>query len=293
MRTWLLLIATILVLEGLPAAADFPVLDGDRQATIVSTAEPVGYDASAATDLAAYLKVSTGREFTVVSEDEFQPGDGSFPIYVGICQVTREVLGAELAEVDRDGFMIIVEPQRVFLTGPGNYSAFSATCRFLEDYAGVRWLIPGPLGEEVPSHDRIVVSPVHRVEEPLILSRYWSGDKHARVPEGQTEISTVDSLKIGRTWARRQGIMPRHSFHHNLASVFNPDRFYDDHPEYLRAARRQAHPPRAGLLPNLSRLDRTGYSHRGCAGGAGGLRRRPQAGELLARAGRLFQALPV
>jgi len=229
----------------LTCAADFPVLDGDRQATIVSTAEPVGYDAHAATDLAAYLKVSTGREFTVVGEDEFQPGAGLFPIYVGICQITREVLGEELAKLDRDGFMIVVEPDRVFLTGPGTFSAFSATCRFLEDYAGMRWLIPGPLGEEVPSHDRIVVSPVHRIEEPLILSRYWSGDKHARVPEGQTEINTVPSLKIGRTWARRQGIMSRYSFHHNLAIVFNPDRFYDDHPEYyaLRDGQRTRHEP--------------------------------------------------
>ncbi len=235
MRRWLLLMATILVLAALPAAADFPVLDGDRQATIVYNPEAAGYEAQAYKELAEYLKKSTGREFVAVAESDFSPATGKFPLYVGSCQIAQQVLGEELANVDRDGFMIVIEENRAFLAGPREHSTYWAVCQFLEDYVGVRWLIPGSLGEDILPQERIVIKPVRRTEQPVILSRQWSGATYA---------------PGGGLWSLRMRTHGRYQFHHNLHKIFDPDRFYDEHPEYfaMRGGKRARYPRKSGSI---------------------------------------------
>ncbi len=216
-----LLIAS--VLAATPAATtDFPVLDGSRQATIVHEREARGETVQAYKDLAAYLKRATGRDFTVVSEEEFQPKAEACPIYVGLCHGISPQDWRALDKMDRDAYLVHVTPQAVYLAGPRPWSTYWAVCQFLEDYVGVRWLIPGPLGEDVPHHDRIVVPIGRHLYTPAILSRLWSG------------------AGPGGVWSLRQRIHGRYRFHHNLLHVFDPAKYYDQHPEWypLRGGKR-------------------------------------------------------
>ncbi len=229
-------ILCLIGVAALASAADFPVLDGDRQATIVYNPEAGGSEAQAYKELAEYLKKSTGQEFATVAEGDFSLATDKFPLYVGSCQITQQVLGEELANIDRDGFMIVVEPHRVFLAGARNWSTYWAVCQFLEDYVGVRWLLPGPLGEDIPHQERIVISPVQRTEEPVILSRHWAGETYA---------------PGGGTWSLRMRVKRRYQgASHNLHKVFDPDRFYDKHPEYfaLRGGQRSRYPRGSGMI---------------------------------------------
>ena len=204
-------------------AAHFPVLDGDRQATIVYENDARDDTVRAYKDLAAYLRKSTGREFAAVAEKAFAVGAGKYPIYVGMCNALSDRDRQRLTDkMDRDAYLVRVERHATYLAGPRPWSTYWAVCQVLEDHVGVRWLIPGPLGEDVPKHDRIVVPTGERIFTPKVLSRLWSGAHY------------------GGVWSLRQRIHGRYKFHHNLIRVFDPGKFYDGHPEWypLRVGKR-------------------------------------------------------
>ncbi|NLB94257.1 MAG: DUF4838 domain-containing protein [Armatimonadetes bacterium] len=211
-------VALIGVLLGLLAApgfaAGFPVLEAGQQAVIVYEAEAETESAKAYQDLASYLKRSTGKEFKTVAEGDYRPGDG-LPIYVGRCRATEEALRGDLAGLDRDAYIVAVEPTRVMLVGSRPWSTYWAVCQFLEDYVGVRWLIPGPLGEDVPQHSTLAVPVGKKSYTPALTSRLWSGAHHAG------------------DWNLRQRIRSRDQFHHNLIRIFTPEKYWDTHPEYF------------------------------------------------------------
>ncbi len=227
-------ILCVTAITTLASAEDFPVVDGERQATIVFSQEAVnppekpwpfmiGPD-NPHKELAEYIEKTTGRRLAAVSESELKPGEAQFPIYVGNCQITQDVLGEQIEELDRDGYMIVVEPTRVFLVGPQWLSTYWAVGQFLQNYLGVRWLIPGALGEDVIPQERIVVSPTKIVETPKILSRKWYGV----VCDGSCEWSLRHRVAL---W-EYGGYPLRHRYHHNLYNIFDPDKYYDEHPEY-------------------------------------------------------------
>ncbi len=211
--TGIFLLAALMVVPAL--AADFTVVDGDQQAVIVVEKGAEGETLRARDDLAAYLKKSTGRDFEVVTERDFDPASSlAAPIYVGRCRAVKSALGADLHRLDRDAFIVAIEEDRVMLAGPTPWATYWAVCQFLEDQVGVRWLIPGPLGEDVPANERLVVPCSTQTYSPAILSRLWSGAHY------------------GGVWSLRQRIHGRYAFHHNLLRIFPPELF-DEHPEYF------------------------------------------------------------
>ncbi|MEN6303527.1 MAG: DUF4838 domain-containing protein, partial [Armatimonadia bacterium] len=204
----------LLIVLALPCfAATCPVLDGSAKATIVYPDGARDEGKQAYEDLALYLKKATGEDFTVVPESQFKPGAAT-PIYVGKCDAVREALGREVRRLDRDAYIVSVEPSRIMLVGPYGWSTYWAVCQFLEDVVGVRWLIPGPLGEDVPQCQRIAAPIGKQVYTPVMLSRLWSGAHY------------------GGPWNLRQRIHSRYNFHHNLINIFDVDKYWATHPEY-------------------------------------------------------------
>ena len=205
----------LLVVAIVPAgAASFTVLDGSQQAVIVYQKDADKEAKQAYEDLALYLKRSTGQDFKVVSERAYDAKQG-LPIYVGWTAPTNRALGTKLRRLDRDAYLVSVTPERIMLAGPTPWSTYWAVCQFLEDIVGVRWLIPGPLGEDVPHCDRVVAPVGERTYAPVMLSRLWSGAHH------------------GGVWNLRQRIHGRYNFHHNLLNIFTPKKYWDTHPEYF------------------------------------------------------------
>ncbi|MBU0608296.1 MAG: DUF4838 domain-containing protein, partial [Armatimonadetes bacterium] len=196
------------------AAASFPVLDGTGQAVIVYQKDADKEAKQAYEDLALYLKRATGKDFTVVSERDYDANQG-LPIYVGWTRATNRALGTKLRRMDRDAYLVSITPERIMLAGPEPWSTYWAVCQFLEDVVGVRWLIPGPLGEDVPQCQTILAPVGEQTYTPVILSRLWSGAHH------------------GGVWNLRQRIHGRYNFHHNLINIFDVEKYWDTHPEYF------------------------------------------------------------
>lgn len=196
-------------------AAGFPVLEGSQQAVIVYPDGAQAEAQKAYVDLCAYLKQATGKEFRAVPESVWTTMAGSLPIFVGRCAVAKKTLRRELLGLDRDAYIVSVQPRQVMLTGRSAWGSYWAVCQFLEDYVGVRWLIPGPLGEDVPHLSSLTVPVGTKTYSPVMLSRLWSGAHY------------------GGDWNLRQRIHERYNFHHNLLHIFDVQKYWETHPEYF------------------------------------------------------------
>ena len=218
-------LSLLLILLCVPATAQFVVYDGDQQATIACEAGAEAETARACQELADYLGRVTGADFEVVAEGALTDGSESV-IYVGQVAALTAADRATLATLDRDAYQVRVTDRAVHLVGPSRWSTYWAVLQFLEDHAGVRWLIPGPLGEDVPQRDAIRVPLGTQTYTPAMLSRLWSGAHH------------------GGDWSLRQRIHGRYRFHHNLLHVFDPE-LYDEHPEWFPLRRGERYQPGA------------------------------------------------
>ena len=147
------------ILTIIPAAAeDLVLVDGGRPLGAIVAAEQ---DARAANELRTYLLKMTGSELDVVE----QATDGP-----------RIVLGAlgedecNRLDLGLDGFVMRREGDVLRLAGATPTGTLNAVYRFL-DRQGVRWYLPGEVGEVVPQRDTLAVGDLDVIERPDYLHR--------------------------------------------------------------------------------------------------------------------------
>lgn len=144
-------------------------------------------------------------------------------------------------KLDQDGFILQGLDKRTFIiAGSSDQGIEFGVYEFLERYLNVRWLMPGALGEDVPSHVTLDI-PVKKIQQqPVFLSRLLGGIR----------ASTVDS-----EWARRNRAVSREEHGHNLLNIFPPEQFAKSHPEFYPLYNGKRYIPQPGDLrwqPNFS-----------------------------------------
>jgi len=188
------------------------VEDGQPRAVIVldNAWEPLQ---EAAAEMQACLEEASGAKLEIVTK----PVEGMASINIGGNTVfTGDDL--DLADLDDDGFVIDFPAEdSVQILGPTAFGTEFGVYDFLERYVGVRWLLPGESGRDVPP-SRTITVPDHVIrDEPAFFSRTFSGLRG----EAQT------------TWARRNRRHGRIAFHHNLLELFPPETYTLTHPEFF------------------------------------------------------------
>jgi hypothetical protein len=183
----------------------------------------------AAAELRSYFAKATGITLPLSGEN----APPSRPVIsLGLNQASSAA-GLDLAGVPDDGFRIVVNGANVFLLGvdtpdgartaEGGVSVgtLNAIYTFLEDYIGVRWLMPGEVGEYVPKLDKVEVpSGLARLERPSFASR--------RIAYIQNDNPLVAQ------WLRRQkqgsslALEHGHAWHELI-----PPSIYQTHPEWF------------------------------------------------------------
>lgn len=143
------------------------------------------------------------------------PALGKVVIHVGEDDYTRQ-LGLDLKSLGADGFVITFpDPKNIVIAGFEDRGTEFGIYEFLERYVGVRWLMPGPYGEDIPHSPTISVGRNEIRQAPAYLWRKVSGD-------------------IGATWSRRNRnnsqLIPSY---HNLSWIFPPSKYAKSHPEFF------------------------------------------------------------
>ncbi len=210
-----------LSLAATTAAETLTLAAGGKPATtIVVPAEADEHVQAAASELQQYVVKLVGVELPIVADD----AELNTPaIFVGPC---RQVQGGDLppADANIESYAIRVRDGSLVLVGRQWYGTEFAVYSFLEDDLGIRWFVPGPLGEHIPEREQgeLTVEVSSRVVEPDFSPRIWSGNHF--FPEW------------GR-WNRHNKVsitneLPWRQFQNNTYRVFPADKYADEHPEY-------------------------------------------------------------
>ena len=191
------------------------VQDGLPMARIVIAQKAPDEIKAAARALARYMEEASGARLEVLSDDAAQADEG-LTIQVGRTRLsTDEPLFAK--DLDEDGFVIQARPKTVIITGPTDWGTEFGVYDFLERIVGVRWLLPGADGDDVPVMKTISV-PIGKIsDQPVFFSRLFSGLRGT--PQAQ--------------WARFNRMHGRISFHHNLLHLLPPAKYTKTHPEFF------------------------------------------------------------
>lgn len=226
---WVILATPLLGVAGEPGpdseSAVCLVHNAEPQATIVVAKDASDLQQVPAKELQEYIGKMTGVLLPMT--DDSQTPEGTL-VLVGPSRLTRE-MGVDLSSLAGDSFRLLTAPGRLVLAGNdarllpddpyyrakrGTANAVSA---FLQDVCGIRWFIPGNLGEVVPRCESLSVPPLDRQET---LYRLSSGGSFAR-----------------STWAQRnffgQQVFISPVGCHLWRVLIPPDRYFDDHPEWF------------------------------------------------------------
>jgi hypothetical protein len=212
-----------------PAQTELALIeDGRSRYVILHAANAPSSVATAARELQHYIALSTHAKLSIIAGDA--PVAGPF-IALGDTPAARAA-GVTASEVPLEGFRIASRGENLFILGPDSAEnektpeggttrgTLNGVYTFLEDYLDVRWLIPGPMGEDVPARATVVVPAVDRTEGPFFRNR--------RVPGMQNTQAAVAE------WSARQklgfSLLLEHG--HNWHRVVPPTR-HEQHPDWF------------------------------------------------------------
>ncbi|WOO42933.1 DUF4838 domain-containing protein [Rubellicoccus peritrichatus] len=202
------------------------------------------HEIEAAHELANYLTLVSGREWPAMIESEDRFGRG---IYIGDTDAARYA-GAIIASpeslaksksVERiklgQRFRITVEDDRIFLDGATVESTVFAVNYFLQDSLGIRWFVPGELGEHIPQYERVRLLRGSKVIQPSFFNRVLLSNRDA------------DDLQ---QWTRHNLLnQSRWNMNHNLHQIVTSE-FFETKPEWFSLHGDKRIPTKGGRGPN-------------------------------------------
>ncbi len=215
--------------------------------------------------LADTVETGTGARLAVVSPAEADDPDlPSGRIYLGWGGPNPPATVTEaVADLDPDGYVIAAHDGDLMILGRTDWGTRYGVYEFLERHAGVRWLMPGPDGTDIPELSRLSVPDARRrlpvppasrvqprrpgrdqslvvVDGPSFASRSFSplflGAQVSNVSPLAPEWTTDDARVMWATTNRTHSTLTYRS-NHNMSRIFPPRTYADPdlptyHPEY-------------------------------------------------------------
>ena len=152
-------------------------------------------------------------------------------------------------KLDQDGFILQGLDAKTFVIAGGSEQGIEfGVYDFLERYLGVRWLMPGEMGEDVPAHATLDIPAQKVLEEPVYLSR--------RLGPGSVLGRGADNPN--GEWAVHNRAVWRVMANHNLLNIFPPKDYAKTHPEFYAFLGGKRAIPQQGNVrwqPNFSAPD--------------------------------------
>ncbi len=187
------------------------VQDGQATAAIVVPAEAPDGVMAAVNELVSCVQEASGATLATATE----PVEGMAEIHVGETPYVRS-LEIEWEDAGVDAYVIqFPRPDAIVILGAAASGTEFGVYGFLERFLGVRWLLPGDDGRDVPPAQTITVADEPVRDEPAFMSRLFSGGRGAH-----------------NDWARKNGMHGTIQFHHNLRELYKPDIFAESNPEF-------------------------------------------------------------
>ena len=145
---------------------------GIEKYTIVYSAEASQGIRTAAEDLVSYIAQATGYTLPCVTDAQ---GEAQYEIVIGATNRDTQKIQQARASIQNDGYALVAEGKRLFITGSVDRGTVFGIYSFLEDYCGVRFyasdytVVHKEAVKDVPGK-------INEVYNPTFLSRdvYWA-----------------------------------------------------------------------------------------------------------------------
>jgi Domain of unknown function (DUF4838) len=204
------------------------VHDGRSAFVIVHAADAPGSVCKAAAEMQRYVEKVTGAKLPIIAGD----APAQIPFIVLGDTAAARAAGIVAGDVPLEGFRLASRGGNLFIVGADtrdgettpeggtSTGTLNGVYTFLEEYLDVRWLLPGPLGEDVPARKSIVVPAVDRTERPVFSYRQVFGAQQERpaVQEWFARHKLGGSLRL--------------EHNHNWHRVVPPE-LHAQHPEWF------------------------------------------------------------
>jgi hypothetical protein len=193
-----------LAIAAVEAAAATIVLEGQANAVIVIPAsernpadriarETQNMVEEAARDLSVYIAKASGATLPVVRENELSSSGAVTMIFVGACEASKRAVDA--STLQPEGFIIKVAGSNVYIVGRDRTDSghvvrgteYGCTT-FLEKFLGIRWLMPGELGEVIPPTRTLAIADTEIREEPLLWLRSFRNSVNTHLDRAEAAL---------------------------------------------------------------------------------------------------------
>ena len=219
------------------------IADGKSDYVIIVDKSALATPKFAASELQKYLEKATGVKLPIAE----RPVDDKKSIFVGENEFTR-ALGVLAEDIKPEGFVIRKVGDALILVGrdtKGNpldmqirgpqIGTLTAVYDFLERFVGVRWFMPGDLGEVVPKVSELSLGSVNLADAPAFVARniYFSGGNFSKYEEKlwrrRNRVGKSLAVLHSHNWFK---IIPCLPFPEDWPSWLEPRKTFLDHPEY-------------------------------------------------------------
>jgi uncharacterized protein DUF4838/glycosyl hydrolase family 67 len=191
---------------------------GSARAVIVGPQNPSAVERRAIRELVDYVGKITGVELPIVHEAKAD----SLPILIGA--PAREALtGVRWDELGDDGFALKSDAEGIRIAGAKDLGTLYGVYHLLEKHLGVRWFMPGELGEVVPRSETLKVGSFEETEVPSFRIRWIENGDWALRQKMNVSVK-VDGRPVGVNW--------KWSFHTHFR-LMPPEECFDEHPEWF------------------------------------------------------------
>ncbi len=191
---------------------------GVARAVIVVSKKSSTIERRAVAELAEYVEKITGAKLPVVHEAKA----GSLPILVGV-PARKSLAGVRWDELGDDGFVLKSDAEGIRVAGAKDLGTLYGVYHLLEKHCGVRWFMPGELGEVIPRSETLRVGTFEEREIPSFRIRWIENGDWALRQKMNVSVK-VDDRPVGVNW--------KWSFHTHFR-LMPPEEYFDEHPEWF------------------------------------------------------------
>ncbi|MGC9316698.1 MAG: DUF4838 domain-containing protein, partial [Armatimonadota bacterium] len=188
--------------------------DGRPAATLVLPAEPTVREETAARDLQLHIQRMSGAYLPIVRGVAEAAGNRVLIGAVGGHSYTDPPAGTAGFELRTDGRDILIR-------GEDDFATLYGACELLERL-GVRWYMPGRIGEVVPEASDVIVPELDEMQRPDFAMRWIGHDEWS-----YRNKCNGSAGGIGRGFNVQPGI------YHSQYRFMNAEDYFDEHPEWF------------------------------------------------------------
>jgi hypothetical protein len=195
------------------------VVDGNPTASILLQKEYSKREEQAAKELQNFIKKSTGVSIPIVTQLK---GANKHIIKISV----MEKIEAESS----DAFSILVRANRTEIKGKSPLATLYGVYDLLEEGLGVRWYLPGPLGEVVPKNETLIFPPLNYQGSPSFPMR-WVG---VISPSVSSELKKADKWMLrNKQNGSKDGFNIFPDIYHTQDYWLPREKYFEEHPEYF------------------------------------------------------------